>query len=61
VTTSPTQPLTESEMREMFGLQQDESIERVVDSINLNTAYVERDAAKVRGLIAEIKLRRSQS
>ena len=54
-------PLTEAERQEMFALQADESLEGLVDSIKLNTAYVEGDVARVRQLIAEIKQARSKS
>jgi hypothetical protein len=51
--------LSENEAREMFALQDDDSIEGLVDSINLNDAYMSGDAARVRELIAEIKQARA--
>jgi hypothetical protein len=52
------EPLTANELAEMFSLQDDESIEGLVDSINLNDAYMRGDAAAVRQLMSEIKRRR---
>lgn len=54
-------PLTEDEVREMFALQGDESIEGLTDSIVLNDAYMSGDAALVRKLIVEIKQNRSSN